>query len=281
MKTVEILADSLNVETGDRLTTFLLHRFPKILWQEPLTHRSLSRNSASSRAIPIKKVIEQVKNDPYIPDWTAHQKGMVGSDSLTYIQKLAATASWLKLRDAAVACAEEQLEIGIAKQDANRGLEPWMFVACVATATDWDAFFNLRCADDVQPDLRRAAIEMRDLQAASRPHGVIEGEWHIPFVASGEFGAEPGAESLSHYLKVSTARAARCSFQNHLNEVDYDKDYALHDRLLQQQHHSPFEHCAKALPTQTRCRNFSGFMSYRAHIEDSVSVLPEPNLFIA
>lgn len=272
MQTVEILADSLNVETGDRLTTFLIHKMPKILWQEGLTHRVFSRNSASSRAIPIQKVIEQVKTDPFILDWTAHQKGMTGKDTLTDAEKKAATIQWLRIRDAAVDGVEVMNKIGIAKQDANRALEPWMYVATIITSTEWENFWELRCHPLVQPNIKAIAEEMKAQYDRLKYAQIRPGEWHTPFRDYIDKYRQLPTHGLVASLKISTARSARCSYQNHLGEIDPEKDFELHDRLLESRHLSPFEHCAKALPVKARCRNFSGFMSYRAHLEDGVPV---------
>lgn len=65
MLEVKILADSGNA-SGDRLTTFQL-TYPRFIHSELLTHRMFSRNSASSRAIPVEKLIRQVLDDPVIP----------------------------------------------------------------------------------------------------------------------------------------------------------------------------------------------------------------------
>lgn len=61
----QIVLDSVN-ESGDRLTTALL-TFPRVVLSEFNTHRVFSRNSASSRAIPVSKMIRQVLRSPYIP----------------------------------------------------------------------------------------------------------------------------------------------------------------------------------------------------------------------
>ena len=61
----EIIADSLSPQ-GHRLTTFICV-FPRIVLAEFNTHRMLSRNSASSRAIPFNKMLEMVKTNPFIP----------------------------------------------------------------------------------------------------------------------------------------------------------------------------------------------------------------------
>lgn len=79
----KILCDSVHSETGVRLTTMEI-TFPRIVLAEFNTHRVLSRNSASSRAIPISKMIERVKTDPFVPVWWGrNQKGMQAAEELT------------------------------------------------------------------------------------------------------------------------------------------------------------------------------------------------------
>lgn len=60
-----IVADSLNPQ-GDRLISVLC-TFPRIILSEVNTHRMLSKNTSSSRAIPFNKMLEAVQNDPFIP----------------------------------------------------------------------------------------------------------------------------------------------------------------------------------------------------------------------
>lgn len=48
-------------------------------------------------------------------------------------------------------------------------------------------------------------------------------------------------------LKISTARCARLSYMTFEGKIDYEKDIALHDQLLESRHASPFEHCCRAL----------------------------------
>src|SRR5579872_6997195 len=72
--------DSISPE-GFRLTTFVV-TFPRFILAEWNTHRMLSRNAASSRAIPVEKRIASIEADPFIPEqFGANQKGMqAGSD---------------------------------------------------------------------------------------------------------------------------------------------------------------------------------------------------------
>ena len=61
----EVVADSLD-SRGNRLTSLLI-TFPRIILAEINTHRMLSKNTSSSRAIPFLKMVETVQNNPFIP----------------------------------------------------------------------------------------------------------------------------------------------------------------------------------------------------------------------
>lgn len=147
----KILADSIS-ERGDRITTYLL-TFPRIILAEFNTHRAFSRNSASSRAIPFKKMVESVQTNPFIPiAWQKDHKGMQGTEYLSDVpagvsDKEFAIDMWLEARDAAVGNAKILNDTGVTKQLCNRLLEPFMWHTVICTATDYDNFFNLRCPE--------------------------------------------------------------------------------------------------------------------------------------
>ena len=62
----------------ENLWTFEL-TYPRYIHSEFMTHRQFSRNASSSRAIPVKRMIEQVVNNPVIPPKVYMNKaGMVG-----------------------------------------------------------------------------------------------------------------------------------------------------------------------------------------------------------
>jgi len=61
----KIIADSKSPQ-GERLTTFLV-TYPRIIHAEMCRHRMFSRNTASSRAIPFKKMAKDVEENPFIP----------------------------------------------------------------------------------------------------------------------------------------------------------------------------------------------------------------------
>ena len=78
---VNITAHSLSPQ-GDELIT-VLATFPRIILSEINTHRMLSKNTSSSRAIPFEKMVEAVQNDPFIPfAWQKYHPGMQGNDYL-------------------------------------------------------------------------------------------------------------------------------------------------------------------------------------------------------
>jgi len=82
----QVVADSLS-PYGDRLTTYVV-TFPRIILAELNTHRMLSKNSASSRAIPFKKMVESVKSNPFIPlAWQKDHAGMQGTEYLSKTDK--------------------------------------------------------------------------------------------------------------------------------------------------------------------------------------------------
>jgi hypothetical protein len=69
----KILVDALS-PAGFRLTTFLV-RCPRYILAEINTHRALSKNTASSRAIPVVKRARQVLEDPVRPVFTSSLLG--------------------------------------------------------------------------------------------------------------------------------------------------------------------------------------------------------------
>jgi len=75
----QIVADSLS-PSGDRLVSVLC-TFPRIILAEVNTHRMLSKNTASSRAIPFFKMLQSLYDNPFIPiAWQTHHSGMQGSE---------------------------------------------------------------------------------------------------------------------------------------------------------------------------------------------------------
>lgn len=145
----KIVADSCN-EFGKRITTMEVV-MPRFILAEFNTHRMLSKNSASSRAIPFEKMLKMVQETPFIPiAWQKDHKGMQGTNYITNEKDLASCEyEWLKARDYAVKQAsvlnQDFGSGGVTKQLCNRLLEPYMYHKVLVTATEWENFFALRC----------------------------------------------------------------------------------------------------------------------------------------
>lgn len=179
----EVVAHSVN-EFGQPIASLVVV-IPRIVLAELNTHRMLSRNSASSRAIPFKKMLKMVQEDPFIP--IAFQKDHSGMQGTEYLdphttltiaefaeaiknlfdreedeellthytsilskyfgetQTYTLTEWWLIARDKAVESAVMLACFGVTKQLCNRILEPFMWHTVIVTATELENFFHLRC----------------------------------------------------------------------------------------------------------------------------------------
>lgn len=141
-----VVADS-KAPTGERLTTMLV-TFPRFILAELNTHRMLSKNSASSRAIPFDKMLKSVGEDPFIPiAWQKDHKGMQGSDYEIHVEHINLNnIEWLEARDSAIEHAKILSTKGnVTKQLCNRLLEPFMWHTVLISGTEWENFFQLRC----------------------------------------------------------------------------------------------------------------------------------------
>ena len=140
----EIIADSVNPK-GNRCTTFILE-FPRIILAELNTHRVLSRNSASSRAIPYKTMLKRIRKTPFIPiAWQKDHKGMQGTEYFEGWRARLRTQIWLFGKTLAVIASYILNKSGVTKQLCNRILEPFMYHRAIVTATELENFFKLRC----------------------------------------------------------------------------------------------------------------------------------------
>jgi hypothetical protein len=263
----KIIADSIS-PAGVRLTTLQV-TFPRFILAEFNTHRAFSRNSASSRAIPVKKHIEAVLADPFIPEqFGRNQKGMQARHNLEGEDAALAHEIWIGTLSVAALEAQHLDEIGVHKQLANRLLEPFMWHTVVVTATDWENFFHLRCHPDAQPEFQKIAGMMRDVMDTSTPIARLSIEWHLPYTVGDDAeDVRPNRttdEAWGTLARISSARCARVSYLTHDGKRDTEADLALATKLLAAGHMSPFEHPAIPINTATEyCGNFRGWMQYR------------------
>jgi thymidylate synthase ThyX len=263
-----VLLDSV-APNGVRLTTLEV-TFPRFVLAEFNTHRSLSRNSASSRAVPTAKLIERVEQDPVLPlEWGRNKAGMSAAELLCAQEAQAAREIWLRACDAAVTYARQLVELKVHKQELNRILEPFLWHTVIVTATEWSNFFELRCSPNAQPEIREAALRMRDAMSASTTEPVSIGEWHTPLLQPDEYLLD-----LETRKKISAARCARVSYLTHEGRREIEKDLDLYERLKRDRHLSPFEHVATPSADAGPHANFRGWIQMRAEIEEGL----EPRL---
>lgn len=260
-------------EGGPNIYT-LVTRSPKTLDAQLRTHRMLSQNSSSSRAIPLKRMIEQAEQDPFIPfDWRLNQKGMQGEEQITDIETIRGLRNeWLDAMYAAAAHASEMSFVH--KQHVNRLLEPFTWQMKVITATEWSNFFNLRIAPGAQPEIMALAKLIYSVIYDAEVVDRSDGSWHLPFVLDEERAELSEADTL----RISAARCARISYARHgTDSIDVPKDLELHEDLYAERHLSPFEHQARKLGFTEYSHidkefgrwsgNFRGWLQHRKVIE--------------
>ena len=208
-----VVAYSQAENSGTKLITFEYEAYRGIL-AELNTHAMLCKNAESSRAVPIKKRIEQIRTNPYVPiHWGSNQAGMVAGGEIDEPVDLDMSGicdrddAWhitaLKVAD----LMKSWDDAGYHKQIVNRIGEAFTTVKGVITATEWDNFWHLRRAPDADPAIKELADCMWKAKREVEEKGLVEilkaGEWHTPY--------------------VKTLREPALGRRLYLKEVDIDK----------------------------------------------------------
>lgn len=249
----KIITDSIH--NRNRITTFELE-MPRWILAEFNTHRQLSRNTASSRAIPSATLIKMVEEEPATPVfWGKNQPGMKAHEELEGVQKHAAHAVWIEAAKSAanfVRVLTDKVGINLHKQTANRILENFTMVKTIATATEWENFFFLRNHPDAQPEFQILAGIMQRLYETSEPKVLREDEWHLPYIDTieGKYYSEGTELSLEDAIKVSVSCCCQVSYRK--QDVSLEKAYKIYNMLnlgskVNPPHASPTEHQAKPI----------------------------------
>jgi hypothetical protein len=162
-----------------------------------MTHRQFSRNAASSRAIPIRKMLKAILAEPAtFVEWGANGKGMQSKALLSPTRRKFAKAIWAAGCYVAVALSWLMDKVGAHKQLANRLTEPFAHMTTLVTATEWDNFFALRAHPDAQPEFQALADLMLFAYVEERPRKLME-------TASGTYHSSTPA-------RRSTTRPSTC-----------------------------------------------------------------------
>jgi thymidylate synthase ThyX len=239
----KIIEDSIS-ECSPRLTSVQV-TLPRIILAELNTHRQFSRNYRSSRAVPVARLIQEVRTSPYEPIvWLKNKPGMQATEQMSPGEVMSARETWLQAANLAADSAEALMNTGLHKQWANRCLEPYLYVHGIITSVRWSNFYALRRHTDAQPEFKALADAIYDAINANTPKELKNGQWHIPYVLQSERGSSLHIQEL---IKFSVARVARVSFLDHEGKhPNVEDDLKLYDRLVGSVplHASPSEHQA-------------------------------------
>src|SRR5690606_31668745 len=210
----KIIADSISPQ-GVRLTTFEIE-YPRFILAELNTHRMLSKNTASSRAIPVSNMLEMVRSDPAHPFfWAKNQPGMQAKEEVENWDAFGqGKYQWFGAAYDASTRAATMMKQGYHKAITNRLLEPFQWCKTVITGTEWNNFFYLRNHEAAQPEFQILAQKMYEAREQSSPHYMQPGEWHLPYYRCGWWTDGIGlAESLEDARMISVSCCAQVSYR--------------------------------------------------------------------
>lgn len=246
---VRVVADSYNPISETRLTTFEWE-YPRFIHGEIMTHRMLSKNAASSRAVPMLKAIENIQANPAWPvHFGANQPGMMARQELEGTDLQAAKSLWSRAMHQALEYGRSLADLGAHKQWAARILEPFQMMKIVVSGTDWKNFLWLRHDEEAQPEFQELARLVQEAFDTHEPEILEPGQWHTPYVEHNwtdgvmTYIDHNGDElTLEDALKISASCCAQVSYR----KLDQTKEKALeiYGKLFsgRKPHMSPTEH---------------------------------------
>lgn len=254
-----VICDSIS-EQGVRLTTFEIE-YPRFIHSEVMTHRNLSKNSSSSRAIPVNKMLNQIEDNMAMPIyWGKNKSGMQAVEEVSKFDEVKSVLAWERSFYHIKERVEDMLDLGLHKQVPNRLTEPFQMMKVVITGTDFDNFFNLRIHKDAQPEICMLAYKMYQAMQESEPYLLKDGQWHLPYCHV-SYQGEYDLYSMLYYdeevdhtcehimtleeaIKYSAASCASVSYRT--DNMTLEKADKIFDMLIKAEviHSSPFEHLA-------------------------------------
>lgn len=289
----KVIADSINAKTSKRIITFELE-YPRFIHSELMTHRVFSRNSASSRAIPIKTMLDTITANPATPiHWGANQAGMQAKQELEQPNKVRVQSLWNEAMMQAVELSQRMSDEGAHKQIANRITEAFQHMKVVVTSTEWNNWYWLRDHKDAQPEIEELAKQMQVAADNSEPFILYNSELHVPYVTRHRDSSgvlQYVNDDISYIsgiqaLRISSSCCAQTSYRK--NNTALDKAEDIYDRLINSKptHASPTEHQAVCIEEPSfeiegithidKCgkywsNNFQGWIQHRALIGNNV-----------
>ena len=296
----EVILASRPVDRPDLapLVTIRL-RYPRIIHGEIMTHRDFSRNARSSRAVPVKTMLNEVLNDPFVPwHWGKNQRGMQAAEEhdelvqfrsfwepkdgthRTLGQRLdhTNTAAWIAASERMIEISEAMMTAGYHKQIPNRLLEPFSWIDTLITSNRWDNFLWLRDEADAEPHIQDLARLIREALIDAEVQTLSQGEWHLPYITKEDFSAPSDfKDGPAQLRKISAARCARISYKPFDGDASYERELERYEMLVTSKrvHASPLEHQATPDTFSEECGswdnpdlhgNLPGWIQYRKTI---------------
>ena len=237
--------------------------YPRFILAELNTHRMLSKNSASSRAIPVKAMHEHIRANTAGPvSWGVNQPGMKAKEVLDAEDTVEALLIWEQARDSALDFAMQLADLNLHKQITNRITEPWMTMKTVISGTEWANFWWLRAHADAQPEIHELATKMMTVYNRSTPQLLNPGEWHLPYVKSTRLSSGEliylDNQDLPLTLRQAQFISASCCAQVSYRKSDdtLEKAERVFKMLIESEpaHASPVEHQATPMHIESMCR---------------------------
>lgn len=276
---VEFIQGSI-AHCGTKITTLVLE-YPRVIHAQLLTHRVFSKNSSSSRAVPIKSAIDQIDQNPAQYIWTENQSGMSGQ-VITDPVKLnkineAMTNLWNQVKQTVLYLGSKESEGGlnVHKQNAARPLEYYQNIRIVLTSTEWENWDWLRIDSAAQPEIALLAKLIKEARESGDYLKLVEGEWHVPFIVR---KVNPSTDELTYHhpethaeLSIQEAKELSMSIcaQTSFRKEDYsdEKTENVIGKLFtgKKVHASPSEHQATPIP------NFTGSFYETSNWPDGVT----------
>lgn len=275
----EVICDSVN-PLGNRLITLELV-YPRIVHAEVMSYCSFARNANSSRAMTPGSVIQQVRDEGFVPEvWRkADVRGMIPKGKLDPLEAAKAETIWREALADATKHAKRLDDLKVARELTNRILEPFTWIKTLVTAS-WPNlanFLHQRISREAQQEIRVLAEAVGNAIHMSKPVELGKSGWHIPYTKSDEIDDKKR-------LMLSVARCARISYRtprsiNWSEKQVENADIQLAMRLQRDAHWSPFEHQAlswipaeyrndhdEAVPYKLRGKFQDGWVQYRKTI---------------
>lgn len=257
----QVVLDSVN-RHGARMITMKWTIWRPVL-AEVNTHKMLSKNAPSSRAMSVTKLLGKIQMLPAMPIWWGQRDGpgMQAFTELSDADKERAKEIWFETRDMCVQSAKRLESVGLHQQVANRIVESWMATTIVISGTQWANLFAQRVHFAAQPEFHIVAAIAQESIKNSIPVLMPPNEWHLPFISS----AERDKYYTEHLIQAASARCARASYFQFDGNYDFVKDIDLYERLwhMEPPHASPFEHIAQNMDDVSWYANLRGWRQRR------------------